>query len=331
MTSETENFTIEEQHQNLRIDLVLNQEFSDITRSQFQKLITNGFVKVNNKIIKSSYKTQIGDAVQVSFPEPQSSELIPYDFPLDILFEDEHLLVINKPANFVVHPAYGHEQDTLVNALIHHYPNFQVGMNENRPGIVHRLDKDTSGALVVAKDHPTLLHLSQQFKEKTVHRVYWALCHGPFYINKKDPRHYYDKDNNSDQFTVNSYLARHPNDRKRFSSQPLNEDPRYQSGKLAITSFTHQGMLENGLVLFHCQLKTGRTHQIRIHISELGCPVIGDATYGAKRIKKTYGIKDLNRLGLHAAELGFIHPKTGEQMMFKTPSPDDLKLLFDKF
>ena len=133
MTSETENFTIEEQHQNLRIDLVLNQEFSDITRSQFQKLITNGFVKVNNKIIKSSYKTQIGDAVQVSFPEPQSSELIPYDFPLDILFEDEHLLVINKPANFVVHPAYGHEQDTLVNALIHHYPNFQVGMNENRP------------------------------------------------------------------------------------------------------------------------------------------------------------------------------------------------------
>jgi 23S rRNA pseudouridine1911/1915/1917 synthase len=331
MNTAEQHLIITAEDENQRLDQFLTQSDLSLTRSQIQKMILNNNILVNKKNIKPSYKIQNGDNIFVQMPPRKDPTLKPYDFPLDILFEDEELLVINKPANLVVHPAHGHENDTLVNALIHHYPNFQMGLNENRPGIVHRLDKDTSGALVVAKNHETQLHLASQFKEKTVHRTYWALCHGPFHINNKDRRHIYPHGNTPETFQIQSYLARHPNDRKRYSSQSINENKDYQTGKLAITNFKFKGILDNGLVFFHCKLETGRTHQIRIHISEMGCPIIGDQLYGKKRVNKTYGLKDLSRLGLHAAELGFVHPKTNEELFFKSEIPDELKSLFDKF
>ncbi len=325
------DFKVEEQVVNKRLDVLIAESEPNITRSQAQKLISENHVTVNNRKLKSSYKVQLNDHIVINPPDPQSSVLTPYDFKLDILFEDDDLLVINKPANLVVHPAQGHESDTLVNALIHHYPNFEVGLNENRPGIVHRLDKDTSGSLVVAKNHEAQLNLSKQFKDKTVHRIYWALCHGPFHLNNKDRRHIYDPENTPESFIIKSYLARHPNDRKRNSSQPLNDDEEFQNGKLAITQFFYKGTLPNGLVLFHCKLYTGRTHQIRVHISEMGSPIIGDILYGKRRASKTYGLRSLSRLGLHAAELGFNHPRTNEKLFFKADTPEEISPLFDKF
>lgn len=300
-----------------RLDKFLAEEISlkDFipTRSYAQNMIEKGFVLINGKIAKTSHALKKNDSVMIGIPAKKSSELIPYDFPLDIIFEDNDLLVINKPAGLVIHPAVGHEQDTLVNALLHHTKNLSM-KNEERPGIVHRIDKDTSGLIVVAKNDETHEKLATQFKNKTTHRVYFAILDGA-------PK--------NGTGTLQSYLARHPTDRKKYSSVRVNNkilteyDPNFEKGKWAVT---HYEVLQKSQSksLVKVKLETGRTHQIRAHMFELGHPLVGDLTYNYSEKK----MKELaiTRFYLHAAELGFVHPKTNQSLMFKVDWPaEDLK------
>lgn len=312
---------------NQRIDKVLSYHPLIGSRSKAAQLIDKERVRLldpsgKEKIIKSSYQTQSGDRFLIFLPQERiDMGLVPFDLNLDILFEDKDLLVLNKPANLVVHPAHGHTQDTLVNALIHHTKDLSMGFGENRPGIVHRLDKETSGLLVVAKNNETHEGLALQFKNRTIHRIYWALVYGEL---KEKAGH------------IESYLARHPFDRKRFASV-RNRNPENPIGKIAITNFKQIEYSPKGFTLVQLKLETGRTHQIRVHISEKHHPIVGDNAYGSKNrqknlkshsIKKT--IEDLGRISLHAKELGFIHPRTQEKMFFTSPLPSDLTLLFDE-
>jgi 23S rRNA pseudouridine1911/1915/1917 synthase len=302
-----------------RIDRWLTEkiELKDIisTRSYAQSLIEKKCITVNQKIIKSSYQLRLNDIIEIQMPEKKSMGLVPYDFKLDIIFEDDNLIVVNKPAGLVVHPAAGHEQDTLVNALLFHTQNLSM-KNEERPGIVHRIDKDTSGLLVIAKNDFTHEHLSQQFKNKTTHRIYYAVTEGTL---KKTSG------------TLQSYLSRHPTDRKRYASKKENNKiinlfvGDVESAKWAVTHFKY---LESasGKNLFQLKLETGRTHQIRVHMSENGQTLVGDLMYGysAQKMKQL----NINRFFLHAAELGFVHPKTNENLLFNCPWPDsDLKIM----
>ena len=307
------NFQISDADVGQRIDRWLSEktelkEFIS-TRSFAQNLIEKKCVAVNQKIIKSSYQLRLNDTLEIQLPQKKSVGLIPYDFPLNILFEDSDLIVVNKPSGLVVHPAAGHEQDTLVNALLFHTKNLSM-KNEERPGIVHRIDKDTSGLLVIAKNDFSHEHLSQQFKNKTTHRIYYAVTEGSVKIQNG---------------THQSYLARHTTDRKRYASKKENNKILHQfigdvlSAKWAVTHFK---FIESasGKNLFQLQLETGRTHQIRVHMSENGQTLVGDVMYGysAKKIKEL----NIQRFFLHAAELGFVHPKTNENLKFLCPWPD---------
>lgn len=272
------------------------------SRSRAAQLIDQGLVTLNGGTLKASYKVQPHSVIVVRIPESPPQELQPLDQPLEILFQDSDVVVVNKPAGLVMHPAAGHAQDTLVNILLHHVDSLSMGFNEQRPGIVHRLDRDTSGVLVVAKNDSAHRALAEQFRDKTAHRIYHALVHGV----PSRPRG-----------TLTSHLARHPQDRKRFASS------KNGLGKYAVT---HYEMLESvpaKIALVQCRLETGRTHQIRVHMSEAGHPLIGDVLYGRKSPGKD-AVKldqDLGRLGLHAAELGFTHPRTHEKMFFQQPWP----------
>lgn len=274
------------------------------TRSYIQNLIDSGAVTVNGKIVKSSYTLKTNDVVQIQIPEKKPTALLPYKFPLEIIFEDSDVLVINKPSGLVVHPAAGHEQDTLVNALLSYTKDLSM-KNEERPGIVHRIDKETSGLLVIAKNDFSHDELSKQFKDKTTHRIYYAITEGSKVLTSG---------------TIKSYLARHSTDRKKFASIKNKEST---EGKFAVTYYQ---LLQSvgGKHLYKLQLETGRTHQIRVHMSENGHPLVGDSMYGYS-VKK---IKDekIKRFFLHAAELGFKHPRTNEFLSFKSIWPDeDLK------
>lgn len=307
------NFTISETEAGQRIDKWLseNPELNELisTRSFAQNLIENSHVLLNQKKAKCSYLIKLNDHVEVVIPEKKSIGLEPYNFPLDIVFEDDDLLVVNKPPGLVVHPAAGHEQDTLVNALLFHTKNLSM-KNEERPGIVHRIDKETSGLLVIAKNDFAHENLSQQFKNKTTHRLYYAFTEGPV-IRQNG--------------TYQSYLSRHTTDRKKYASRRENQKVirtfagEIESAKWAVT---HYKFIESsqGKNLFQLELETGRTHQIRVHMSENGQTLIGDTMYG-------YSSKKMNELGvkrffLHASELGFIHPKTNENLIFKCPWPE---------
>lgn len=300
-------FPVPAQYAGLRLDKVLVDEtfFKDIisTRSYAQNMIEKGYISINGKRTKASYSLKESDTIDIIIPEVKPTELIPYDLKLDIIFEDGDLLVINKPAGLVVHPSAGHEQNTLVNALLHHTKNLSM-KNEERPGIVHRIDKETSGLLVVAKNDQAHEHLSLQFKNKTTHRIYYAVVDGRPRVGKA---------------TISSYLARHPNDRKKFASVRINNriltefEEGFEKGKWAVTHYqTIQSSQSKSLV--RVQLETGRTHQIRVHMSEMGHTLVGDMTYGfsAKKAKEL----GITRFFLHAAELGFVHPKTKEPMKF---------------
>lgn len=312
--------------QGLRIDKALASHSEIGTRSRASYLLEHQRVSLNSKVCKSSTILKLNDVIEVELPPPTSVGLQPYNFPLDILFEDDHIIVINKPSGLVMHPAAGHEQDTLVNALLAHTTNLSMKFGEERPGIVHRIDKETSGIVVVAKNDAAHENLTSQFKERSTHRIYYAVSFGlsPALTG-----------------TVKSYLARHPVDRKRYSSilgknkktlTETDEVPEY--GKWAIT---HYECLKRhrGLSYMKLKLETGRTHQIRIHLSELGLPIVGDSLYGAdKKIKSLQSqemindVKSLNRFLLHAAELGFTHPQTQERMFFSAPWPEsDLEML----
>ena len=300
----------EDKYSKIRLDKWLAVELVSLTRSHVVHLIDKGLVNVNNKAVKSSYVIRLNDVIEVNIPEIKNSEtLIPLNAPLSIHYEDDDLVVINKPSGLVVHPAAGHEQDTLVNILIYHIKNLSM-KNENRPGIVHRIDKETSGLLVVAKNDFTHDKLSEQFKNKTTHRLYYAITEGLF-KKKKD--------------TLASYLVRHQTDRKKYASLKLNnqiirkKDESVQIGKWAVTEYQIL-KTQSKLNLIQLKLETGRTHQIRVHLSDIGHPILGDITYGYS-VKKNHENK-LNRFYLHAAELGFVHPRSLKLMKFSVPWPE---------
>ncbi|MBI5750319.1 MAG: RluA family pseudouridine synthase [Nitrospinae bacterium] len=305
---------------NQRIDKFLSSYDSTLSRSFIQRLIDNGSVTVNGKFAKSSYKLKGGDEIKMEIPELEPSTVKPEPIPLDILYEDESVIVINKPAGMVVHPAAGYGSGTLVNALLYHCRNTLSGIGGiERPGIVHRLDKDTSGLLMAAKDDFTHNHLSKQLKDRTIVRKYLALVKG---IIKEDSK------------KIEIPIGRHVTDRKKMSIKT-------KRGRIAITEFTVIERFDN-YTLLEIRLKTGRTHQIRVHLSAIGHPVAGDRVYGGHK-KQGHGSwvmgQEKNKLApcplplaliiprqmLHAAILGFIHPKTGKYLEFNAQLPDDMK------
>jgi 23S rRNA pseudouridine1911/1915/1917 synthase len=302
------------------------------TRSRAEYLIDKGAVLLNKKIIyKASYKIQASDIIEINLPTAEDSNLLPLEMELEILYEDNDIIVINKPAGLVVHPAAGHQQDTLVNALLHHTANLSMKFGENRPGIVHRLDKDTSGILVVAKNDLAHENLALQFKEKTAHRIYHAISFGDKTVSLEG--------------TIQSYLARHPTNRKKIASikgsdkkiirkKVIGSEP---PGRWAVTHFKVIQSLPGGVQYLQLKLETGRTHQIRVHLSEMGMPIVADDIYGSENRLKNLKDKKLRevvdkmpRLALHAAELGFLHPRTKERMFFKKDWPAEEKEVINK-
>jgi 23S rRNA pseudouridine1911/1915/1917 synthase len=305
--SRTLTFNVTAQDAGQRLDVYLTAKQVCQSRNQVARLITENHVRVAGvKMARSSYKVIEGDEIHVYVPAPISSEHLPEDIPIEILFEDDDLVVINKPAGLSCHPGAGHQTGTLVNALLFRIKNLSSIGGVERPGLVHRLDKETSGVLVVAKNDMAHLHLASQFKNRTTHRIYWALVAGV------------PKESSGE---IRSLLSRHPTDRKRFASNNT-------SGKLAITLFELKKSFGRKASLLHVKLQTGRTHQIRVHLTEKGHPVLGDALYGQKFLSKLpqeIGLSErVGRHALHAAELGFAHPRTKAPMLFKTDWPRDL-------
>lgn len=319
--------SVPESAEGSRLDKFLSTLPEVGSRGKAAKLLEENRVLVNGKAAKASLSLKAGDAVQADLPEARdTSQIKPLHTEIHVVFEDDDLMVINKPAGMVVHPAAGHADDTLVNALVARTESLAMGFGEHRPGLVHRLDKDTTGLLVVAKNDATQEHLSQQFQERSTHRSYQALIFG-------EPK--------SDAFVFRSWLTRHPTDRKRFASvrdsdRKVITDPKHEvsSGKWAVT---HAQILrrKHGLSFARLRLETGRTHQIRVHLSEAGYPLVGDGTYGAEKRLKGLPSVELRRslvgwprFFLHARELGFKHPRTGEDMRFEIEWPDtDLEFL----
>jgi len=287
------HFKITEEEEGQRIDVYLSNQVEELSRSHIQKLIEKENVLVNQKPVKPSYKLKEEDEIVLKIPLPENLKIEPENIPVDIVYEDEHLIVVNKPQGMVVHPAPGNFSGTLVNALLYHCKNLSGINGVFRPGIVHRIDKDTSGLLVVAKSDRAHLGLAEQIKNKNVTRKYIALVEG----NIKD-----------EKGTVNAPIGRHPVDRKKMAV--------VKNGKEAIT---HYRVLERfgEYTLIEATLETGRTHQIRVHMAYIGYPVVGDPVYGRK--KQRFNIKGQM---LHAKVLGFIHPITNEYMEFEAPLPN---------
>lgn len=279
-----------------RADAVLSAQLDGLTRSAAQKWMEEGRVVLNGKPVKKNAALKPGDTLLVSPPQPQDIDLVPQDIPLDIVYEDDDVVVVNKPVGMVVHPAPGHPDGTLVNALLYHCKNTLSGINgEKRPGIVHRIDRDTSGLLIVAKNDKAHLALAAQLQDHSLFRLYHAVVLGGF---------------KEEEGTVNAPLARHPVDRKRMAVCRTGE------GREAIT---HWQVVDshNGYSHITCRLETGRTHQIRVHMASMGHPLVGDVVYGSKK-----PFPGLAGQCLHAACLTFTHPTTGERMTVEAPLPD---------
>lgn len=294
-----EEWIVTEQQAGNRIDKMLSQQFEDLTRSFLQKLCASGDVTVNGKIVKPSYKVALGDCVCVSIPEPEQLEVVPEEMALDILYEDEDVILVNKPKGMVVHPAAGHYTGTLVNALLYHCKDLSGINGVMRPGIVHRIDMDTTGVIIACKNDYSHNCIAQQLKEHSITRRYYAIVHG----NIKE-----------DEGTVNAPIGRHPNDRKKMAIHVKN-------GKEAIT---HYRVLERfgQYTWIECQLETGRTHQIRVHMASIGHPLLGDVVYGPGKCPFS-----LQGQCLHAYVLGFIHPRTQKYMEFSADCPEYFKKL----
>lgn len=296
-------FQVEKENTGIRIDKYLSDNMEDISRSYLQKLLKDKSITVNNKAIKANYKVQEGDIVSVSVPEPEEPDILPEEIPLDILYEDDSLMVVNKPKDMVVHPSAGHTSGTLVNAVLFHCKGNLSGINGiMRPGIVHRIDKDTTGALLICKTDTCHRILAEQLKVHSITRKYRAVVQG----NLKD-----------DEGTVEGPIGRHTTDRKKMAIN-------YKNGKEAIT---HYRVLERfgSATYIECQLETGRTHQIRVHMASIGHPLLGDSTYGSS--KNPY---HLQGQALHAMVLGFLHPVTNEYMEFTAPLPEYFLKLLEK-
>ncbi len=280
-----------------RLDAFLAKELDDISRSYVQKLIKDNLVSVNDKCVKSSYIVNEGDNIILHLPKPKNLEIKPEDIPLDIVFEDKDIVIVNKPQGMVVHPAPGNYSGTLVNALLYKIDSLSSINGIIRPGIVHRLDKDTSGLLIIAKNDKAHKALSDDLKNRNVKRIYISLVHGEL---------------SKDTGTINKPIGRHPVDRKRMAVIAKNS-------KEAIT---HYKVLEkyNNYTLLEASLETGRTHQIRVHMAYINHPIVGDPVYS--RRKNEF---NLDKQMLHAYKLGFIHPRTGLYMEFETDLPEHFK------
>lgn len=283
-----------------RIDKFLVNELENMSRSKIQGLIAEENVLVNNEVIKANYKVQAGDEIQVFVPEPEPIDVLPENIPLEIVYEDEDVAVINKPQGMVVHPAAGHNNGTLVNALLYHITDLSGINGKIRPGIVHRLDKDTSGALIIAKNDEAHVQLSEQLQDKSMGRKYWALVHGIL------PH---------DHGTIDAPIGRDPKNRQKFAVVTGGKD-----------SVSHFKVLERftEYTLLEVSLETGRTHQIRVHLNYIGYPVAGDELYGPKKTLAGNG------QFLHARSLEFIHPSTKEVMKFEVEVPEIFEQTLEK-
>lgn len=300
----TETFTVERSLPSERLDTFLRGKFPAASRGAIQRLIEQGHIKVNGQATKPTHAPRAGEVVSVEWPEARPAEAQPEAIPLAILFEDDALLVLNKTAGLVVHPAAGNEEHTLVNALLHHCAGQLSGIGGvARPGIVHRLDKETSGCLVVAKNDATHVALSAQFAGRTVEKIYLAILCGVL------PR---------DEGNIRAAIARHPTHRKRMAVRDEDE------GRAAHTGYRVVERLREA-TLVEATLHTGRTHQIRVHFQHLGFPVAGDLTYGQRQTKRLAELTkyEAPRVLLHAHKLGFIHPRSGKRLHFTAPWPED--------
>lgn len=320
---EHHRFDVDRGQTPLRIDIFLFNKLPIVSRNRLQQACAAGNILVNGKEVKPSYKVRPLDKIQIVLPEPvRIKELIPQDIPLDILYQDDDIIIVNKPAGMVVHPAFGNYTGTLMNALLYHFQHLPVSKNNlDRPGLVHRIDKNTSGLLVIARSEMALIHLAKEFFDRTIDRKYIALVWGDF---------------PEDQGTITGNIGRNLKDRKIMDVFPDGSQ-----GKHAVTHFK---VLERfGYVtLIECKLETGRTHQIRVHLKYIGHPLFNDETYGGNRILKgtTFTrykqfiencFELLPRHALHAQTLGFIHPSTKKKVHFEAEIPEDINSVLEKW
>jgi 23S rRNA pseudouridine1911/1915/1917 synthase len=306
MTSRTESFIVEKSLPPERLDAFLRRKFPAVSRVALKRLIEQGHIRVNTRMAKPTHAPRAGEEIEIYWPEPRPASAQPEEIPFDVLFEDKSLLVLNKPAGLVVHPAAGHEEHTLVNALLHYCGGELSGIGGvARPGIVHRLDKETSGCLVIAKNDETHMALSAQFAGRKVKKVYNAIVCGELARESGE---------------IRAAIARHPSHRKRMT---VRDD---HSGRAAHTSWRVLKRL-NSATFVEVQLHTGRTHQIRVHFQFLGHPLAGDETYGARQNKQLTELTGYEppRVMLHACKLAFVHPRTVKHMSFEAPLPEDFR------
>lgn len=289
---ETLVYIVQEEDQGERLDRLIASRYRDYSRNQIKKMMEEDLILVNKQIEKPSYSVKWGDYITIFIKDPELPDIEPEEIPLDVYYEDEDVIVVNKPSGMVVHPANGHYSGTLVNAAMHHCDDLSGINGVLRPGIVHRIDKDTSGLLIMAKNDLAHTSLAEQFKEKSTVREYLAICYG----NIKQ-----------DKGTIDAPIGRDPHERKRMAV--------VQGGRSAVTHFEVIERLGD-FTLIKCILETGRTHQIRVHMSYIGYPLVGDDRYGPKKVIGKYG------QFLHAAKLGFVHPRSGEYKEFEAPLPD---------
>ena len=298
-----QSYLVPEEFQGERIDKYLSEACCGLTRSYLQKLLKSQLVEVDGKAVKNSYRVSAGETVELEVPEAVEPEIEAEPIPLDILYEDKDIILINKPKGMVVHPAAGHYSQTLVNGLMYHCRGELSGINGvMRPGIVHRIDMDTTGVLIVCKNDFAHNSIAEQLKVHSITRKYYAIVHGVI---------------GEDEGTVDAPIGRHPVDRKKMSSN-------YKNGKHAVT---HYRVLERfkQFTYVECQLETGRTHQIRVHMASLNHPLLGDSVYGPSKCPFK-----LQGQTLHAGVLGIIHPRTGEYMEFSAPLPEYFENLLEK-
>lgn len=293
------NFTVETEKG--RIDKYLAGQLEGVSRSKIQKLISEGQILVNEKEVKAKYKVSNGDEIVVTIPDPEPVDVVAQNLPLEIIYEDEDIVLINKDQGMVVHPGAGHKDGTLVNALLYHIDDLSGINGEIRPGIVHRLDKETSGILVVAKNDTAHVHLSKQLQERSMTKKYWTLVHGVI------PH---------EHGTIDAPIGRDPKNRQQFTV--------IKSGKEAISHFKVLERLKN-FSLLEVSIETGRTHQIRVHLKYINYPVAGDKTYGPGKTIKGEG------QFLHARSLEFVHPRTQETMIFEAPVPEIFERTLEDF
>ena len=291
-----------EESKNQRLDAFLASSLDGLTRSQATRLIESGEVAVNGRAVSKSYKLAGGEGIAVTLPEPEPVEAVPQDIPLDVVYEDADVIVVNKPSGMVVHPAPGHPDGTLVNALLYHCAGTLSGIGGAlRPGIVHRIDRDTSGLIIAAKNDAAHQYLSAQLADHTLARTYECIVVGAL---------------REDRGTVNAPIARHPTDRKRMAVTA--------DGREAVT---HWEVIARypGYTHVRCRLETGRTHQIRVHMAYIGHPILGDTVYGAKK-----EVPGLTGQCLHAVGLRFLHPRTHEVVELSCPLPDEFTRMLQK-